>query len=931
MIGTRNTLARTRLKSVMFKTVTSLIVAAGLALFAAPAAMAAPVAGYAQTVTAVTRPSAVSGTLPSAAVATCTATAADGKAGNSDYLPINRWNGSSSVLHVLSTGDLDVTSTVNKFRQQGIVSGILSFGNSIMSATAGLTSVAVTFCPMEQAGGLIDQLAGTLGSIITTTPLGVLILAVVIVSVAISTIKNGFLPLKTILVKGAIFGILAVMVTGAMASTGAGVQNKGSGAQGSTDQFAPGPLSPGWFLTNLNTVVSALASGPAAFLTTFTPFGTATEPSNNTLSCDSYVKGMKKGYQNTFAAGFSDMKTGIPLIINGEFEQTGLRAWRTAQFGSDLKPSNGQTTFDDQAWCRILDWNAGATGGAFKASIDRSGVTSPDSGSPVWKSKAFVPATEDDKDRSLLAWSACLLDKNANGDWGNKANWTVLDSFTKGEKPIGPEQCADWMTNPKSDLANFQTDTRFDYVNDNTGNPEAANYINTIHGNSNADAAVQASFSYPIAALAVLLSFGSVAAGVIVAKALMMILMIAIVAVLIAMLLPGRRGDKVMQVFSMSIGMTLFVFGAQLIFSLLALLAAVISGIGVSILGGMDLLKVLWVGLAPLMAAGILSYIFKMVGLPNPLSIKGALDWGNHMSKGGGGAMLGGASGMLDRVASKPKSVLSGEASRLKGGIANIGKRADGTTGGPGGPRKGAASPVGAGVGGSLGAGVGAGDETNTNTTSPVVGSDEERSGMSEPAELDAAAAADLLGTRNKTRDEKKAEKAKNKILDEEAKNWASGIDPKATNLIDGLPGDRFLRGVGNALDPRKSKTAKLFREQGLGAASKHFARKALINTAIVGGAVLAGPVGVGIAGAVLAVNGARAYRAQGRRIKDQQASVTQAYSENQKRKKSAEKAAEKAAGSAPAGVAPEFSETTAPRTPDVEEKNTSNENQEEK
>jgi hypothetical protein len=978
MSGTRNTPARTRLKSVMIKTVTSLIVAAGLALFAAPAAMAAPVAGSVQTQVQVD-PGSNTGSF-------CSSNTVGGGASSSTYLPINRWNGSSSVLHTLQTGGLDPDTVVNNIRQQGIVSGILNFGNSIMSATSGLTSVAVTFCPMELAGGLVDQLAGTLGSLITTTPLGVLIIAVVIVSVAISTIKSGLLPLRTILAKGAILGLLAVMVNGAMLSQGAGAQVKGGAP--STGKYEPGKLSPGWFLTQINDVVGGLASGPAAFLTTFTPLANVTESSPNTLSCNSYVAGMHYGYsQNIASGGISDMKTGVPFIINGEFEQTGMRAWRTAQFGSDIKPKDSTTNFDDQAWCRILEWNSGAVGATFRMSLTRGDskivvpaddgtntmVLAKPTGTPAdhnlyyntWHSKAFVPASEDDKDRSLLAWSACLLNKDANGAWNLAKNWTVLDSLKDTEKKIQPEDCADWMTNPKSDLNQFQTDTRFDYVNDHSGSdPAAAEYINTIHGNSNGQAAVQASFSYPIAALSILLSFGSVAAGVIVAKALMMVLIIAIIAVLIAMLLPGRRGDKVMQVFSMSIGMTLFVFGAQLIFSLLALLAAVISSVGGAMLGGMDLLKVLWVGLSPLMAAAILSYIFKMVGLPNPLSIKGALDWGNHMSRGGGGAMFAGASSMLGRQENKVKGAAQNAVSKsvnaVKGRVTSFG-----------------ATPAGGVVG--------------TGRKGASVATDEKGAG-GRVLNAEEQAIADIRGDRKLTRAEQKVEDDAQREYDADAKAWAEKMDPSSavvsesalnTTIRGAMPGFA-AKGVIAAKDRAKDKammTASIFQQQGIGAGLGHIAGEtkdtvgsaisatwggiqsglankgkavdlfmdspdlikravkatpgALLSAAqaapgianairtnaptvarrtagVVAGAVAFGPLALVAAGAAGSYG---SYRKQKAKNDEAQSSATSAYTSHLKREKAAaEKAAKDARSS---GVAHEFSNSNSPRTPD--------------
>lgn len=394
-----------------------------------------------------------------------------------------------------------------------------------------------------------------------------------------------------------------------------------------------------------------------------------------------------------------------------------------------------------------------------------------------------------------------------------------------------------------------------------------------------------------------------------------------------------------MKVVSMAVGMTLFVFGAQLIFAILALLAQIIAGIGGSMLVRMDLLKVLWVGLSPLMAAGILTYIFKMVGLPNPLSIKGALDWGNHMGKGGGPAMFGGASSMLGRHENKVKGAAGNAASKaggaVKGKLKSMGS--GGAAAGTGTDRKGAAKPVGekgAGVGGSAGL---------------------------EPGE------AALLASRALTKDEKAAQADREATHLEAAKAWAAEADPGSASILADSRGQKAMRGVahsfkesgagkvvgavGSSVSKAKA-TAAIFQTQGVVAGAGHIARgtlnagmsavknapqnaatalqmaktapkavakNALVTAGVVTGAVILGPVagiaavaGLGVAAGAHGIN--KAYRAQSERSQATEAGVLTAYAAHQQREKQAEKSAAKSAKKAAKGVSPTVSSDS--RTP---------------
>jgi hypothetical protein len=140
---------RWSLKSVLVKIGASLLIAGSIALFAAPAAQAAPTHTTTITVSsAVHSANSICGTAP---------TAGNEQASTSDFLPVNRWIGSSSKMHTLLTSGLDIQAITDAARRNAVEGGVLGVSNSIMGVTSGVTTMAITFCPMVQAGGLIDR------------------------------------------------------------------------------------------------------------------------------------------------------------------------------------------------------------------------------------------------------------------------------------------------------------------------------------------------------------------------------------------------------------------------------------------------------------------------------------------------------------------------------------------------------------------------------------------------------------------------------------------------------------------------------------------------------------------------------------------------------------------------------------------------------
>lgn len=753
-------------KPTLLRALATLLVAGSLSFVGTAAAQAAPTTTPVSA-TAATSTTSLPAVLPLAdpdaglgsggSKSVCSSPTAVG-ASSSMSLPVQRWSGSSSEMHTLLLGSNKIDNMIQATSREMIVGSLISMSNNIMGLTTGLTGLAINFCPIEQAGGTIDQLAGSLGGIITGSTLGVLIIVVIILVFVIQTFRRGSAPLAQILTKAAIFGVLAMMVAGSMNSTG---------GDGSGKDYIPGAGSPGWFLKNLNGVVGSVAGAPAAALSGANPFSqdnafeTVGDGSENALSCDWYVDGMKTQYAQQYAGEIGQMAAGVPLILSDMFEETGINTWRTAQFGAKITADGRpDVALDDQAWCRLLDWNAGTTKSQVYTAFNRSVTNVPDDKSVVWDSKAFFPATDEDYDRSLIAWSACYLSTNTS-DWGNVGSWGVHPAFadqgSSAGQTVTPADCVAWMNDPDSDLNAFKWPTTVKEVRDEATSESVATYINTIHGNENQAMAMIAAYTYPVAAISVLASFGLISIGVIVAKAMMMLLMISIIVLLAAMLLPGKRSEKVMGTLSMAVGMTLFVFMAQLVFSIVALLTKVISGLGGTLLGEAAGLTVLWAGLSPLMAVLLLHWICKSIlGMPSPFTMRGAMDWGTKMAKGGGGAMFSGVNGMLGKQDSKIGGAGRAAVSKSSSAIAAASKARFTGAAGAVVNRKGAAPAAGAAGaavaaakakgGATTGApGVGAGSTSTSSTNAATAGApaSTERTGTSPATSKREAARAD--------------------------------------------------------------------------------------------------------------------------------------------------------------------------------------------
>jgi hypothetical protein len=694
-------------KSLFTRLIGALIVMTTLVVGFAPAASAAVPSIERSAVTASVPASEDdgSGGSPAATTNACGNTSdSSGKyASTSPLLPVNRWADSTSNMH----SRLDNTmfaDTATLLQRHALISSGMSTGNFMWSLGTGLSSFAINFCMLDSMGGAADKIGATIGNAVLGSGL---LAGIVVISVGVLLFqarRRGGAAWKTVVAKGAIVGLLAIMVGGAMSSTG-------GGADGSAAPYKPGLMSPGWVVTTLNKTVSSLASAPAAALAMPTT-KTGLYDTTNPLGCNNYVQSLKAGYQATYGTGADKLSSGVPLIMSTLWEGTGLKTWRTAQFGT--------SGLDDNTYCHLLDWNSGVpVMGPEITDSSSAGASSVrgtmarfwgDNGYRVtnYFSQAWQPTDNVSQDRSMIGWSTCRLN-DMKADPSDKNSWSIQTNFANGDKDkkVSQDDCRTWFMEGGDvpgamDWPSGTSDVQARIPSD----LKLRDFILTLHGNYNFQGMTSV-FAYNLSALAMLCVFGAIAISIIVAKVAMVIMIITVFFLIIMCLLPSAGTDKLSGFVKMLLGMNIFVFGIQMIFALVAVISDMLQSMGATFLGGDgSLVSTFWTGLSPLMAVYLLHMMFtKVMKVPSPFKLSAGLAWGASTAAVGGAAAAGVGS-LLDRTASRHGARAMGAAKRAGGrGLNSVMSAASGGRLGKGAAtaRRGSAVAVGAGAGAAAG------------------------------------------------------------------------------------------------------------------------------------------------------------------------------------------------------------------------------------
>ncbi|MPV51053.1 hypothetical protein GCG21_13760 [Pseudactinotalea sp. HY160] len=592
-----------------------------------------------------------------------------------NLLPISRW--SSNMSFHSRTGGLTTLDFIGRTQRDVLAGQNISMGNMLWSATSGMSMWAVKFCPLDMAGHAIDQAAGKMGDSLTRKGKGAsalfvgLFLVTIVVPVVRSMRRGGPSPLRLILPKVLIAGLLVVMVNGAMSST--------------DSSFGKG--SPGWLLAKANETVNAVAGFPAT-LEVATGDEVGGELTADPFSCKEYLRGLNSQFQYVYGGA---SEAAMPRILNSMWEATGLAAWKTGQFGNNVH--------GDNVYCRLLDELngvpvGGSSGDGGQWAQTRVGVMAqylqgnhsfPGSGSsfnwggktswntskapaPVANSIAFAATNDATRDVSLVGWALCTP---SGEGWKFRSGATgLLTDDPDKVDPNSDEACAGWWTLPadpgesswlKRNITGapngyFESNkTAFNWEPDKGAiaaataeDPAAQDFLLSMHSNK-AGSSTTAAAGFVVSAAVTLIVFGGLSFLVIAVKAMSLLLILTMLVALMLALLPGEHGNRILSAFAgKALGVLLLTAGSVLLFSVVGALTSIMVNIGVGdhAFAPGSVPAMFWTGIAPLAAVLCISYLFKNVlKMPNPLSLKGAGSW--LKSSGAIGGAVGGAVGGL--------------------------------------------------------------------------------------------------------------------------------------------------------------------------------------------------------------------------------------------------------------------------------------------
>lgn len=580
------------------------------------------------------------------------------------YLPLSRWSDVASSLH--DRLDADFFSDIyDKIQRRLVFSNLLSAGNSMWNVAASMTSSATEFCPLNDAGFKADSLAASFGNAVFGAK--ALLPAIFVVAIAATlwqayrrrSVAGAF---RTMARPVLVLSLTAVMLWGASRST----------------DSAPGTGSPWWLATKVNTGINTVAGSlSSSFADTDPPSSLiALSDDGVNVSCAKMLVQLYEEYAATFGPSrIRQLSATVPLTVSKMWEQTGLTAWARVQFGQDENNSNTARVF-----CRLLESRLNNTDGGdrvpgqmYLSQLAAAGMPTP--GGAVFAGSA---ASDRQIDQTMIAWAACNWNGNAftvnnqpPNDWttfglGGESGGTDSDSTdmtSAGTDPVTPDACQKWWT--ASDYGSSGLDDSFNVEDDPlfinaqasaTGQYGISDFLLSWHGNLTADAMVT-SATYLVSSLVMMIVYGGMSLGIIVAKVAMMVMLaLLFLAALLSLWIssPGRA-SRLTQFAKYFLGLTVFVFGITMLFNLINLVTLFLASVGAGIFGQGSFMAIVWAGLSPIIAVIVLHMLFKhLLRVPSPFKPSGALAWAGAVGGIGAAAAVG-----FDRLGHRGRGLLS--------------------------------------------------------------------------------------------------------------------------------------------------------------------------------------------------------------------------------------------------------------------------------
>lgn len=556
---------------------------------------------------------------------------------STDWLPVNRWSDATSSFH--SRLDADAWNDVaEKVQRNGVSSTAMAGGNAMWSMSSSVLYASGSFCPMQRLSTHMDEVVGKLGKALNTSGVIALFVITGLISVFVRYHKRE-IPLGQLLSEivktGVITGVIIVMINGASAS--------------SVSRGYIGAGSPAWWVATTNDAVNKVTGKVADAWENNGVIEIGYEPvyggeplhEYDVYNCKKYVKWLKATYKRKWSS-----TSGYELanMVSGMWEASALPAWASQQFGTD-------NPYTDHMYCFALESKRMAA--VQNSDVRDYGISQESSwgkgkSAQKWYSNArtssmFTGETVKE-DKALVGWAACKPVSFEKAE--------VRDEWNKDSKKKVPNKiCTEWWAHDGGEMASLEelnwqdsVEETFSNSGDNAGQ---ANFISSLHGKGGSSSIIS-NVSFAVGSGIDAVVFMALAAIQAVGKLVLCFMIVGLFMSMFKMLLPGSSSETFKKAAKRILGAAFAASGVSIIIGFVCIIAQIIIELAREMFSPGSVGIMIFSAFAPAIGVIGVHFIFKLMKLPSPFTVKGAMAWGQGVSSGAiGGALAGGAASAL--------------------------------------------------------------------------------------------------------------------------------------------------------------------------------------------------------------------------------------------------------------------------------------------
>lgn len=556
---------------------------------------------------------------------------------STDWLPVNRWSDATSSFH--SRLDADAWNDVaEKVQRNGVSSTAMAGGNAMWSMSSSVLYASGSFCPMQRLSTHMDEVVGKIGKALNTSGVIALFIITGLISVFVRYHKRE-IPLGQLLSEivktGVITGVIIVMINGASAS--------------SVSRGYIGAGSPAWWVATTNDAVNKVTGKVANAWENNGVIEIGYEPvyggeplhEYDVYNCKKYVKWLKATYKRKWSS-----TSGYELanMVSGMWEASALPAWASQQFGTD-------NPYTDHMYCFALESKRMAA--VQNSDVRDYGISQESSwgkgkSAQKWYSNArtssmFTGETVKE-DKALVGWAACKPVSFEKAE--------VRDEWNKDSKKKVPNKiCTEWWAHDGGEMASLEelnwqdsVEETFSNSGDNAGQ---ANFISSLHGKGGSSSIIS-NVSFAVGSGIDAVVFMALAAIQAVGKLVLCFMIVGLFMSMFKMLLPGSSSETFKKAAKRILGAAFAASGVSIIIGFVCIVAQVIIELAREMFSPGSVGIMIFSAFAPAIGVIGVHFIFKLMKLPSPFTVKGAMAWGQGVSSGAiGGALAGGAASAL--------------------------------------------------------------------------------------------------------------------------------------------------------------------------------------------------------------------------------------------------------------------------------------------